>query len=328
MTAAPLSLHGRRAVVLGATGFIGRWVARALSEAGAQLWLGARNRAAAERLMAEYAIAGTVAELDVTRRADVQALLREARPELTFNLAGYGVDRRETDAQLATAINLDLVTHLVELLAAPADSTWNGLSLLHAGSALEYGTSGGDLAEDGPTTPTTVYGQTKLAATRAIDAAVAGGRLRAVTARLFTVYGPGEHDGRLLPSILTARDITAPIPMTNGYQRRDFTFVGDVAEGFLRCATGGLPQWPTVNLATGRLHSVREFVTLAESVLGMPPGRFQFGALPTRTDDMAHDAVAVHRARRWLGWVPRTGVADGVRATDAFLRTLPPVPAP
>jgi nucleoside-diphosphate-sugar epimerase len=324
----PLSLQGRRVVVLGATGFIGRWVARALSGAGAQVWLGARHRETAERLAGEYGIAGTIAELDVTRAADLEALVRDARPEVTFNLAGYGVDRREVDAHLAAAINLELVTRLVELLSASPAPGWEGLSLLHAGSALEYGTVGGHLPEEGPTNPTTVYGQTKLAATSAIESAVSKGRLRALTARLFTVYGPGEHDGRLLPSILTARTAAEPVPMTDGYQRRDFTYVGDVAAGFLRCAAGGVPAWATVNLATGRLHTVREFVAQAESALGMAPGRFHFGALPTRSDDMAHEAVAVDRARQWLGWVPGTGIAEGVRATDAFLRTLPATPAP
>lgn len=324
----PLPLGGRRVVVLGATGFIGRWVARAMAQAGAQVWLAARDRAAAAGVAADYGIAGTVAEVDVLRAGDLQALMSDARPHLTCNLAGYGVDRRETDAQLATAINLDLVSRLIEHVSAHVEPSWPGLSLLHAGSALEYGVVGGHLEEDGPTSATTVYGQTKLAATRVLEAAVVAGAVRAATARLFTVYGPGEHDGRLLPSIRLARTSTAPIPMTNGYQRRDFTYVGDIAEGFVRAATSPLPDWATVNLATGRLHSVREFVALAESALGMEPGRFKFGALPTRSDDMAHDDVAVVRARQWFGWVPGTDVATGVRATDAFLRSLPGTSTP
>ncbi len=160
----PLPLGGRRVVVLGATGFIGRWVARAMAQAGAQVWLAARDRAAAAGVAADYGIAGTVAEVDVLRAGDLQALMSDARPHLTCNLAGYGVDRRETDAQLATAINLDLVSRLIEHVSAHVEPSWPGLSLLHAGSALEYGVVGGHLEEDGPTSATTVYGQTKLAA--------------------------------------------------------------------------------------------------------------------------------------------------------------------
>jgi nucleoside-diphosphate-sugar epimerase len=239
------------------------------------------------------------------------------------------VDRTETDPALSEAVNVDLVRHLLALVPAQAaKSSWPGLSLVHAGSALEYGAIGGHLAEDAAVNPTTVYGQTKLAATRLIERALADSRVRAVTARLFTVYGPGEHAGRLLPSILSSRSSASPVAMTNGLQQRDFTYVGDVADGLIRAAVQpGIP-WAVVNLATGRLHSVREFVAEAERTLGLVPGRFQFGALPTRPEEMAHAAVTVERARQWLGWVPSTSIADGVRATDAFLASLPAGAAP
>jgi UDP-glucose 4-epimerase len=284
------------------------------------VWLAARNGAAAARVAGDYGIAGAIAAVDVTRPGDLLALLRDARPAVTCNLAGYGVDRRETDPALANAINLELVTHLVDLVPRNRDVQWPGLSLLHAGSAAEYGVACGDLVEDGEACPTTVYGQTKLDATRAIEAAVRGGSILAVTARLFTVYGPGEHAGRLLPSILSARTTTGDIPMTTGAQRRDFTYVGDVAEGFVRCAAGSLPGWATINLATGRLHSVREFVEQAASALEIPLTRFRFGAVPHRTDDMAHLPVSTERARGWLEWTPATTIAQGVLASDEFSR--------
>lgn len=320
MAAPAGSLLNRRVVVLGATGFIGRWVAREAGRAGARVWLVARDEAAGAGLAARYGIAGTVAGVDVLRAGDLAAFYREVRPEVTCNLIGYGVDRRETDPGLAEAINVDLVRRLLELVPdAAAGSDWPGLHLVHTGSALEYGAIGGHLAEDTIVNPTTVYGQTKLAATRLIETAVAAGALRAVTARLFTVYGPGEHDGRLLPSILSARTSSIPVPMTDGLQQRDFTYVGDVAEGVIRAAAQPAAPWSTVNLATGHLHTVREFVARAEAVLGLTPGRFQFGALPTRPDEMAHDAVSIARARSWLGWVPSTGIDAGVRNTVRFL---------
>lgn len=320
MTALAGPLSNRRVVVLGATGFIGRWVAREAVRAGARVWLVARDEAAAADVAARYSIAGTVAGVDVLQAGDLAAFYREVRPELTCNLIGYGVDRRETDPGLAEAINVDLVRCLLELVPdAAAGSDWPGLHLVHTGSALEYGAIGGHLPEDAIVNPTTVYGQTKLAATRLVDRAVAAGAVRAVTARLFTVYGPGEHDGRLLPSVLSARASSVPVPMTDGLQQRDFTYVGDVAEGLIRAALQPAAPWSTVNLATGHLHTVREFVMRAEAVLGLAPGRFQFGALPTRPDEMAHDTVAVSRARAWLGWVPPTGIEAGVRATVRFL---------
>lgn len=321
------TLRDRRVLVLGVTGFIGRWVAHTAGHAGARVWMSARDAEAARAIAGAYDIDGTVAAVDVLREAELATLVRDVRPDVTFNLIGYGVDRRETDAALAEAINVDLVRRLIALVREGAGrGDWRGLDLVHTGSALEYGAIGGHLSEEAAVNPTTVYGRTKLAATELVAGAAATG-LRAVTARLFTVYGPGEHDGRLLPSVLAARTATAPIPMTNGLQQRDFTWVGDVAEGLLRAAAQPSAPWSTVNLATGRLQTVRAFVTEAERALGLAPGRFQFGALPTRAEEMAHDAVTVERLRSWLGWVPSTAIHDAVVATAAFVDRQPAHPS-
>ena len=76
--------------------------------------------------------------------------------------------------------------------------------MIHVGSALEYGTARGNLNELTAPSPTTLYGRSKLAGTLRVCRAARRRGFRAVTARLFTVYGPGEQPGRLLPSLMAA----------------------------------------------------------------------------------------------------------------------------
>jgi nucleoside-diphosphate-sugar epimerase len=164
----------------------------------------------------------------------------------------------------------------------------------------------------------TVYGRTKLMGTQEVMARSAEGGLRALTARLFTVYGPGEHQGRLLPSLIDASQTGRPIQLSMGTQRRDFTYVEDVAQGLLRLGLSNAePGW-IVNLATGRLVSVREFAHDAARVLGMPLELMIFGAVSTRPEEMHHDEVSVERLQSLTGWHPATTVTQGVRATVAF----------
>lgn len=311
MSESPTSYRGVRAIVLGASGFIGRAVTDALVAAGADVIRVVRRPGAASPAAASDT-AHVVADL---ARADlVRPVLARLRPAIVFNLAGYGVDPSERDARTAYRINVGIPVETVEALARCA-VPWTGLSLVHVGSAAEYGAAGGDLGESRAPRPLSLYGRSKLAGTRALADRCRALAVRGATARLFTVYGPGEHAGRLLPSLLDAALGDAPLPLTAGLQRRDFTYLGDAVEGLLRLGVSAAAPGDVVNVATGRLHSVREFVEIAAAELGIAPARLQFGALPTRPDEMAHEAVRVARLRSLTGWVPSASIAEGVRKT-------------
>jgi UDP-glucose 4-epimerase len=312
-----------RVVVLGATGFIGRWVARALVTRGADLYLVVRDPSAAAPVFARFGVSGTIVEAQLENPDAVTSLFRRLRPSVTFNLAGYGVDpaeRGQPDEGTAYRINADLVQAVGEALSAGRDPTWRGQDLVHVGSALEYGEIGGDLAEDSPPNPTTLYGKSKLAGTRVLTHCCASYGLRGLTARLFTVYGPGEHAGRLLPSLLECGQHGTALPLTTGTQQRDFGYVQDVAEGLLRLGLTISEPGEIVNLATGRLSTVRQFVETAAGIIGIPSDRLLFGALPGRPEEMAHREVNVRRLLGLTGWVPTTRIADGVRKTLDFER--------
>jgi len=315
----PSEYRGVRVLVLGASGFIGRWVARELSRRGARLVLAVRDPRAFAHVQRAWGIEGEVREVDLSRSGSGAALVRDVRPALAFDLAGYGVDPRERDEELARRLNAELAGELASALASARDPAWLGQELVRAGSALEFGGASGALEDPWSCAPTTVYGRTKLDGSRALARVASETRLRALTARLFTVYGPGEHEGRLLPSLLAAARTSARVPLTAGEQRRDFTYVEDVARGLVELGLVRLRVEPcALNLATGTLASVREFVETAARELGIASERLRFGALPTRPEEMAHDPVSVAGARALLGWTPATPIAEGVRRTRAF----------
>lgn len=311
------SYRGLRAVVTGATGFIGRWVARRLTAAGADLILIVRDAEAARDVFDTWEIRGETRVVDLADPAAAADMVASCAPHVIFNLAGYGVDRSERDPDLAERMNTRLPTVLADAIATrPTD--WPGQRIVHAGSALEYGEQPGDLSEDGPVAATTLYGRTKLGGTRGLAEAAEAHGLAACTARLFTIYGSGEHDGRLLPTLLAARATETPVPLSEGLQKRDFTAVGDVVEGLLRL--GLAPEVPgrVVNVATGVLTTVRAFVETAASVLGISADRLDFGAVPVRAEEMEHEPVSVSRLQETLGWKPTTSIVDGVRAALEF----------
>ena len=168
--------------------------------------------------------------------------------------------------------------------------------------------------------PTTFYGKSKLAGTCLLEECCKTLGIKGLTARLFTVYGPGEHSGRLLPTLIDAAYSGNPIPLTAGNQKRDFTYVEDVVEGLLRLGVvSEAKRGEIVNLATGKLISVRNFAETAARVLKISPDRLKFAAISKRADEMEHAAVTVERLRQLISWTPPTEVEEGIKNTFSFI---------
>lgn len=311
-----------RVVVLGATGFIGRWVARKLSIAGANLCLPTRDPLRAEKIFTNYGVYGKICQFEVSNRQTLRAVYEEFNPSLTFNLTGYGVDRSQQNEQFADEVNVKFVAFLCDLIEMHRDLNWYGQDLINTGTALEYGRTGGDLSEDSKTDPTTLYGRSKLAGTLEFAQKCRLIGLKGATARLFSVYGPGEAANRLLPTLSIASRTVDPVLLTEGKQMRDFVYVEDVAGSLLRL---GLVEFPTVgivNVATGKNTTVREFIETAANELGLKHERLLFGAIPTRDEEMIHEPVNNEYLRNLTGYVPNTTIRDGIRKTLSFVPLL------
>jgi UDP-glucose 4-epimerase len=176
----------------------------------------------------------------------------------------------------------------------------------------------GVLTESSVAAPASLYGSSKLAGTMAVSSARERTNLRAVTARLFTVYGPGEHEGRLLPSLIEASRTGGEVKLTMGQQKRDFTYVSDAVEGLLRLSLIAENAPPVVNLATGKLTPVRAFAECAAEVLALRESQLEFGALPEQQDELRQGPADTHLVRELVGWVPTCTPREGITRTMEF----------
>jgi nucleoside-diphosphate-sugar epimerase len=295
-----------RVLVTGATGFIGRHALGPLVRAGHEVHaVTTREDVASEEPVTWH-------RADLLQGADVVA---EVEPELLVHLAWYV----EPGRFWTSPLNVRWVEASLAALRAFADA--GGRRAVMAGTSAEYDWRAADdrcHEERTPLRPATLYGTAKhaLHAVAARYGEQAGFEL--AWGRIFFVYGPGEPDGRLVPSVGRGLLAGEPVPTTRGDQVRDFMHVEDVAAAFAALADSGVTG--AVNVASGEPVAVREVVDGLAEAAGRPD-LLQQGALPDREGDPPRLVADATRLREEVGFRPRIGLAEGLRSSLEWLRS-------
>ena len=127
--------------------------------------------------------------------------------------------------------------------------------------------------------------------------------------RFFTVYGPaGRPDMSLFRFVQWVSEGREVVVFGDGTQRRDFTYVGDVANG-VRAALTAARGYEIVNLGSDKPIVLNDAIRLIEQLVGR-------GAAVRHEERHPADVEAtwadISKARRLLGWQPETDFAAGV----------------
>jgi UDP-glucose 4-epimerase len=118
------------------------------------------------------------------------------------------------------------------------------------------------------------------------------------------------------------------IRLGNLTPRRDFTFVSDTVDGFVRAATAGLAPGEVVQLGTGTTVSVGDVVELCRQVTGREDAEVIVEDERMRPEGSEVEVLLSDPeiARGRLGWTPTVELEEGLRATTAWIADRRPEP--
>jgi len=312
-----------RALVTGGAGFIGSTlVDRLLAEGHSvdvidDLSTGSLSNLAAARSSTENDL--SFHRLDI-RSPEVVDLVVRRSPEVVFHLAAQA-DVRASVADPVFDADVNLLGTLRVLEGARKGGAQRVVFAASGGTLYgEPDVSELPLKESLPQHPLSPYGVSKKAALDYLLAYRELHSLEFAALALANVYGPRQdpHGEAGVVAIFAERLLRGQ-PVTifgDGEQTRDFVYVDDVVDAFVRAATkgGGL----VCNIGTGRETSVntlfREMVVRA-GVDATPAFK------PLRAGELARNCLDPSRAGIQLGWSPWTELGVGTAATIEFVRS-------
>ena len=313
--------QGKSVLVTGAGGFIGSHLVERLHAQGAKV-----------RAFVRY-----------NSRGDA-GLLRQLPPETLTQLEIIGGDIRDSSAILKASEGAEIIFHLGALISIPysyvhprevAESnvlgTLNVLEaarhhktarVIHTSTSEVYGTARyAPINEAHPLQGQSPYSASKIGADKLAESFHLSFNVPVVTVRPFNTFGPRQSARAVIPTIITQALAGKSIRLGNLEATRDFTYVDDTVNGFIKAAEVPGVEGGTFNLGTGEEIRVGDLADKIISATGTQ-ARVQVDAQRLRPgkSEVLRLISDNSFAKQSLGWSPRVSLDEGLGRTIAWIR--------
>lgn len=313
--------QGKRVLVTGAGGFIASHLVERLVAEGARV-----------RAFVRY-----------NSRND-PGMLKLIPPDAFSQLEILQGDLRDNEAVRKAVQGMDTVFHLGALIAIPYSyvnprevidvnvmGTLNVLMaardlgtrrVVHTSTSEVYGTAQYvPIDEKHPLQGQSPYSASKIGADRIAESFYRSFEVPVVTLRPFNTFGPRQSARAVIPTIITQALTSDEVKLGSLEPSRDFTFVADTIEGFLRVASANNVLGEEINLGNDNTIRIGDLAEKIFSIIGKSP---KLIADPQRVRPGKSEVMKLwasnQKAKELIGWEPRVSLDEGLRRTVEWIR--------
>ncbi len=314
----------RKILVTGGAGFIGsHLVGRLLGEGGWRVtvvddfndfYSPARKRA---NLAPHEGHAGfRLVEADIRDRAALARVFDVEMFDCVVHLAARaGVRPSLTEPLLYAETNITGTLNLLDLAREHG-----ARQFVFGSSSSVYGENEKvPFGEDDPVVhPISPYAATKAAGELLCHTYSHLHGVRCIALRFFTVYGARQRPDLAIHKFARLISEGRPIPVFgDGTTRRDYTYIDDIIAGVRAAIDYDATPYEVINLGESRTVELRELITLLEKELGREA---RIDRQPLQPGDVPRTFADITKARRLLGYDPRTQIEEGIRRFVEWFR--------
>jgi nucleoside-diphosphate-sugar epimerase len=300
----------KRALVTGATGFVGSHLVRRLAADGWNVHVIVRPNSdlfLLENLLETV----TIHEHDGSTNG-MLAIVETANPSVVFHLASlFLAQHKPDDLEPMMQSNLLFGTQLLEAMTATG-----AYRLVNTGTSWQH-------FENKAYSPVCLYAATKQAYEMIVAFYTETTPLKVITLKLFDTYGPDDPRPKLFTVLRKIGKEPKPFPFSPGEQLIDLVYIDDVVDAYMlaaqRLQTVSGNQREEYAVSSGKPIRLKEVVQLYE--------RLQGQKLPINWGERSYRPREVmvpwENGRRLPGWEPRIQLEDGIRRMEGIDQSVP-----
>jgi len=302
----------RKAVVTGASGFLGTWLVKELASRGIETIAVVRNLNSDTAAISRLGNVRTVI-CPIAGMAGLPGLVGDRDIDVFYHLAWAGTcgsDRGDVRLQLSN------VQAACDAVKAARDM--GCAKFVNAGSVMEYEAMK-YIPMDGSTPGLgSIYSAAKQAADFMAKTLAATLSLPYVNAIISNIYGAGEKSERLINSTLRKFLNNEKAAFTHGEQLYDFIYISDAARAFYLIGEKG-KAYNSYYVGNKEPRPLKEFIIRMRDSAGCS-NELNFGEIPFKGALLKYDEFDMAKLSRELGFAPEVSFEQGIRYTVEWIK--------
>jgi len=198
-----------------------------------------------------------------------------------------------------------------------AAKNYNIERFIHTSTSEVYGSAlYTPIDEKHPLQAQSPYAASKIAADKLVESFNKSYNMPTCIIRPFNTYGPRQSARAVIPTIISQALTKEKVTLGSLYPVRDFSFIYDVIDGFIKIAEKNKAIGETINIGSGTGYSIVQLSKKIFKIIGKKK-RIVFESERERPDksEVAKLIADNAKAKKLLGWEPRTKIDEGLKKT-------------